>query len=91
MTTKKLSFEGLSAEEIAAKVEQNIKTEAHRWKRKHPKGQQHRAPMSAATSTAAWYLHSHTELFIRETAQETRDMHEHWMALMRAWFLSIAK
>ena len=82
-------FEELSAEEIAARVERDIKSEARKWKKAHPNHQ--RAPTSAARSTAALYLHRHTELFIRETARDTRDMHEHWMTLMQAWFLSIVK
>ncbi len=75
----------LSAEEIATQVERDIKRLARRWKLEHPKNKN--SLRTAATEAAALYLQRHHDLYFRPDAQVMRDAHQHWMDLMREWFI----
>lgn len=82
-------LEGLSIEEIARRIEQDIRDQAETWRWK-AKQRTAKGISSRATATAALYLQKHKDLYMRSTAEETRQMHQYWMDLMREWFISTA-
>lgn len=83
-------FRQMDATTIADLVEQDIKSMARQWKDDHASGagQTDKSYYTAATATAAHYLQANPFLYMREEKEATRDAHQHWMDLMREWFLS---
>ncbi len=80
------SFAGLSAEDIATRIEQDIRAEARKWRREHSKASA-RVAYGAATACAALYLQAHHELYFRDDKQDMLNAHQGWLELMREWFL----
>lgn len=84
-------FEGMNPDQIAAKVERDIRFQARGWKRKIPRARRTaRRLETAATHTAALYLSAHQDLYQHENSQAMKDRHHGWMLLLKQWFLDEA-
>jgi hypothetical protein len=82
-------FEGLDPEQIAEQVERDIKQLAREWRSK-PYNRLHARPSAmgtVATRVVATYLSRHTQLYARDDTASTKQNHQHWLDLMRTWFL----
>lgn len=81
-------FNEMNAVAIADLVEQDIKRAARKWKYAH-KGSTEASRHAAATEMGALYLQANHTLYFREEKEALRDAHQHWMELMREWFLGV--
>jgi len=82
-------FEHMSEEDIATKIEHDIRAQARKWKRaKKTRSKVTRGYDAAATETAALYLQANRELYQDADSQVMRERHHGWMLMMKEWFLS---